>query len=184
LFAAWHVVFARRGRERRAASDVCCLPDVDAFCPSVLARWFVRGRAIERALPLIAGVLFARWDTDDPALWHSVHDIDDVTGILGGWPPARVAEVGTFRLWLESADDAWVVPGLALQLAYLKRGYWVGSDVVVNHRALRGVLGTVEHIDEDRMMARVRYDLIGRPQRLFCPLAALSAVDAALEAVG
>lgn len=179
MTVSWHVVFTAPHRERRAASDLCCLDGVEGFCPSSRVRFFRRGRIVERPAPLLAGVAFARWEADDPHLWHDVRGTADVTGILGGEFPRPIRCDAAFDLWLRSADDEWCVPGVALALARMRRGYWEGSTVSISHRGLTGVLGVVVRIDEDTLTASVRYDLMGRPQRLDrCPLTDLSAVEA------
>jgi hypothetical protein len=165
---AWHVVFCAPGLERRAASDFCCLPGIDGFCPSAFARWWHRGRIYAQPLPLIARVTFGQWDGANPHLWHAVRRTIGVRGILNRpgevWPqPVRGA---AFESWRQTAGDDWVVPEASLRLAKLRRGYATGDEVVIHHRALpRGALGRVEHVDERRHQARAEYDLIGRPQR-------------------
>ena len=181
--ANWHVVFTQPHAERRAASDLCCLDGVDGFCPSVRVKWFMRHRLIEAPRPIIARVVFGRWDASDPHLWHDVRDTKGVRGILGGERPKPVVD-RSLELWLASADAEWVIPGVALRLAYLKRGYWEGSEVCINYRALRGILGVVRTIDEATLSARVEYNMLGRPQWRIFPLRALSAVGAPFEAVG
>ena len=176
MTADWHVVFTDSGHERRAASDLCCLDGVQGFCPSARARWWSRGRIVHRAIPLISRTIFARWD-EDPHLWHAIKDTIHVRRIMGDANPVIVRDE-TFELWWSTADDEWCIPSASVQLAYLRRGYWKGSSVVINHRFLRGVHGVVERIDENTLSAFVSYTMLGRAHQLRCPLTALSAAEA------
>lgn len=181
--ASWHVLLCWSGRERLLASALCTAAsnEIEGFCPSYVARWWRGGRVRSRVLPLIAGVVFARWEDGRADLWHLARRAkapgcfreSDVIGIAGGERPAVIPVEGTFARWLASASDEWVVPDS--ELAALKRGYGAGDVVMVDHRGLRGMLARVESVDDRSLMVVVRYELLGRPQRAVVPTRAVSA---------
>lgn len=174
---AWHVVFTQRGREHKAAAALRNLAFISVFCPGHRLRYINRGRIVERILPLLSGVVFVEWQSDDPYLWHDIRKTYNVRGILGGEKPAPVRGEA-FEAWLNTADSEDCIPAIAHRLTLLRRQYWEGSKVIISYRGLLGVLGEVVKIKESILCADVKYTMLGREQLLKnCPLRALSAVD-------
>lgn len=174
---AWHVVFTQRGREHKAAAALRNIAFVTVFCPGHRLRYTNRGRIVERILPLLSGVVFAEWQSDDPYLWHDIKDTYNVRGILGGDKPTPVRGK-TFEEWLETSDPDGCVPAATHRLTSIRRQYWEGSKVVISYRGLREVVGEVVKIRDAIFCADVKYTMLGREHLLKnCPLRALSAVE-------
>jgi hypothetical protein len=94
----WHAAFCRSGRTLHAAEAVRSLDCVsEVYSPSRVLKMPFGLRTIERRTPWLGGVVLARWDGSDAHAWHDVHNVADVVGILGPWPPATVSDVAVQR---------------------------------------------------------------------------------------
>jgi hypothetical protein len=105
----WHVAIAQFGRFSHAAEALEPLGCVSEICaPMRLEKALVRGRGVERKSAWLGSLILARWETADPYAWHDVNGLRDVRAIMGGWPPAVVANAAIER-FLEQvrASSGW-----------------------------------------------------------------------------
>ena len=88
----WHALIVRYGHEITTADRITRDLDLEAYCPTFLARWVHHGRRYERVYPYLRSYIFARWPAKDARLWHLLADLDGTLGFIGGPIPAPIPD--------------------------------------------------------------------------------------------
>lgn len=145
----WFVLRARWGYEASLAKIVNGWgTPFRALCPVNETRWFSRGVAHERLVPLFATYVFVDWEPKDSGeAWHRVVDIDGASGFIGGEFPVAVRE-SDLQEWIDNVDSNGVVRGLEELLRKLKRGFDRGDRVRIEGGTFGDRIGTCNWTDD------------------------------------
>ena len=104
-FPKWHAVFVPPNKER-TTTEALKAKGCFAFYPKRTARWFVRGKKIERDFPQISGMIYAKFKFAPH--WHIMRDRRLITGVMsiGCSPIAFPSEVIRRLQGLPSRSEA------------------------------------------------------------------------------
>ncbi len=95
---SWGVIKIKSGgREARVIASLTLL-GIETYCPRWKVTWAHHGHCYERLVPMFLNYVLARFDLDDPVLWHQLMRLAGVAGIVGGAIPSRIREEEVLRL--------------------------------------------------------------------------------------
>jgi len=161
---SWHIVLVRGGQELAIAAQLRFL---DSFVP------LYRDPLSKRVLPFVSRYVFARWDGDDPHLWHKIKEITHVYGFIGNSRPTDV---------VDPIVDQWYADSGLVKLDEKRQNFLRGfgkGDLVRLHDGsfLHGHVGVCIWTDDGG--AKIKIGLLGREHevyRTFSDLTPMSAV--------
>ncbi len=162
----WYVVHTRPRAEARAVSHLAN-QGFEAWLPEFrkTRRHARRTETVRR--PLFPRYLFVRLDLDDEP-WRSVYGTVGVVSMVGGDPPAPVADAIVETIRARRGDDGLVRIDPAL-------GFARGRRVRIAEGALADLEGVFLDID-DRARVGVLLTLLGRPVRVRVDAGSVEAV--------
>jgi transcription antitermination factor NusG len=166
----WHLAVTRLGLQRHAIAALQGLPDItEVYAPSRSMVRVIRGQRISREIPWLGPLVLARWDGDNPHIWHDVRRSLGVTGIVGGeFPkPIREGEVERLRAWLsmlETRGQADLKPAPCA----------IGDEIMFSYLAFQNTIGKVDFVGDD--YADVKIALLGYPTIVPVPFDAVERI--------
>lgn len=165
---AWHAVCVKYGDEVEANTYLRSDLQIETFFPTRQRVEVRRGRRTERAVPHLERYILARFDGTDPVLWHEVASAPGFVAFLGGEHPWPIADhhLSVFR---EQFSGEQIIMTDDVRRALL--GWGVGDIVEFSYGAFHNYTGEVEALDD--LAAGVKISLLGRPQRVYIPVASV-----------
>lgn len=170
----WHAVRTRWRAEFDVAKRLEENFDLEVYCPRYLATRVIRYRKVSELIPYLSGIVFARWDADDPCRWHDLMELTGVTGFIGGTVPATVPE------WQLDVVRRRIGPDDLLEVP-IDPAAWrpdVGTHVRVIAGPFEIYTGQVESVRACDGMTQVKiWGLLGRDVSVPVPASMLERID-------
>ncbi len=166
---SWYVLRANFAHENAIAETIrdWGLP-FRGYCPLRRASTIVRGRKVDKLLPLWPTYLMADWTAGDGEAWHRVMGVKGVSGMLGAGDPFPVPDK-TIEEWTSRTDSSGVVLGLEELFQRFRRGYDRGDRVRIEGGPFDGAIGTCEWYDDKGV--QIKTALLGREVTIYASLA-------------
>lgn len=174
----WYVVTTKPGQSVEVARRLAGA-GFNGFSPLYISIKVTKQlQKINVELPVFPRYAFAKWDGEDPYIWHEINDTRDVTGIMGGWLPMAV-RTGQVESLINRADKGWVIrdiddPSVTDMMMR-------GLSVEITRGSFSGKVGTVESWDSKKGRVEIKLPLLGRRLVLKLDLGACSVSDLPIQ---
>ena len=171
----WHVVRVCSRYERVVTKKLVevgerAAEDLSPFTPLYLSD-------AGRALPLLSGFVFARWETYDPYLWHEIRDLPFVLGFIGEpWPVQVIDPI--LDEWFRERDDEGIIT-LEENRRAVMRGFGEGDLVKLTAGPFKDVTGVCFKLFEGG--ARIKLSLLGREVDVYAAFNEIAALGDELQ---
>jgi transcriptional antiterminator NusG len=175
----WHVVLCRPTKAI-SVSNAIAATGLQVWCPSYRQGHLVRGRQRYREISYFGGYVFVRFDGTDPVLWHDIHDLEPVSGFMGGERPDPVPD-RDIALMMELHTQIGDAVAMAEEGGPV---YALGQVVIVTHGLFVGQTSEIFEISADSSLLRLKTACFGRFLLVYVPSAWCSIVEDGRLVVG